>query len=87
MAKIEKKTILNGNLSIFFLASFKDLGMKFFWKNLIFNREENNNKDCQLKVQSFFKYKNAFMVSVVFSSSGCGIRSDSLVLKGPSKKS
>ena len=38
----------------FFLESFKDLGMKFFWKNLIFNREENNNKDCQLKVQSFF---------------------------------
>ena len=47
MAKIEKKTILHGNLSIFFLASFKDLGMKFFWKNLIFNREENNNRDCR----------------------------------------
>ena len=63
MAEIEKKNILNGNLSTHFLESFKDL-QRFFWKNLIFNQEENNEKDCQLKVQSFFKYKNAFMVSV-----------------------
>ena len=49
------------------------------------NWEENNNKDCQLKVQSF-KCKNAFMVSVGFSSSGCGVRSCSPVLKSTSKK-
>ena len=55
MAKIEKKNVLNRNLSkFFFLDSFGNLGMKYFWKNLIFNREENNKKDCQLKVKSFF---------------------------------
>ena len=86
MVKIERKSILNRNLSNLFLESFGDLGMKSFWKNLIFSREENNNKDCQLYNLSF-KYKNAFLVSVGFSSSGCGIRSDSLVLKCTSKNS
>ena len=28
----------------FFLESFKDLGIKFFWKNLIFNPEEKITK-------------------------------------------
>ena len=63
MAKIEKNNILNENPSIIFLESFKDLGMKFYWKNLIFNRDENN-KDFHL---------NVFMVSVGFSSSGCDL--------------
>ena len=55
MAKIEKQNILNQNLSNFFLLeSFRDLEMKFVWKNLLFIGEENNNKDCQLKVLSFF---------------------------------
>ena len=82
MPKFEIK-ILNQNLSNFpFLESL--LGIwKYFLKNQSFNR---SNKDYQLKVQSFFKYKNAFMVAVGFSSSGCG-SSRSLVLKVTPKKS
>ena len=39
------------------------------------------------RAQHYRKYRKAFMILVGISSSGCGIRSHSLVLKDTSKKS